>query len=293
MGLTQNTKSVPSQYDTTIIAELGQILNIYQSWIDLKKKRTETKKIEETEPMDVVIEDDDNEQDGIKELFGDQLSLKDDKSDFYSRLLDEVKQKAMDDHNDHDYYDDNEREHNPKDLVMDYIGLDMPNETNNKEKEEQISTKMSENVQMEEDDLYDYEYSDDSEDEFSKKECVQKQAIAYDEDTGSHKDAEDENEDDLLMDSIVLNGQIDGDKAYISPSTEPHDEDEDDALYQYDDEEDESQHEVIEYDEPKKDENNEDANKYEYDYDDEEEDEAGDDDANIQNVSDKHFYNAH
>merc|ERR1712228_699597 len=132
--------------------------------------------------MDVVIEDDDNEQDGIKELFGDQLSLKDDKSDFYSRLLDEVKQKSMNDHNDHDYYDDNEREHNPKDLVMDYIGLDMPketkqNETNNKEKEEQISTKMSENVQMEEDDLYDYEYSDDSEDEFSKKECVQSKQL--------------------------------------------------------------------------------------------------------------------
>merc|ERR1712228_320566 len=169
MGLTQNTKSVPSQYDTTIIAELGQILNIYQSWIDLKKKRTETKKIEETEPMDVVIEDDDNEQDGIKELFGDQLSLKDDKSDFYSRLLDEVKQKSMNDHNDHDYYDDNEREHIPKETKQ--------NETNNKEKEEQISTKMSENVQMEEDDLYDYEYSDDSEDEFSKKECVQSKQL--------------------------------------------------------------------------------------------------------------------
>merc|ERR1712130_65406 len=98
-----------------------------------------------------------------------------------------------------------------------------------------------------------------------------------------------------------------GDKVYISPSTEPNDEDEDDALYQYDDEDDEddeeSQHKVIgspifsRFHEPpprhqtKKDENNEDVNEYEYDYDDDEEDEFGGN-ANIQNVSDRHFYNA-
>merc|ERR1712176_448312 len=130
---------------------------------------------------------------------------------------------------------------------------------------------------MEDDDLYDYEYSDDTEDELmenkqvvhnenDKPECepklnhkkepqlnelMKKEQIAYDEDTGSHKDAEEDdssqNEDDLLMDSVVINGQIVCDnKVYISPSTEPHDESiDDEALYQYDDEDSESQNDLI------------------------------------------------
>merc|ERR1712173_389881 len=83
-------------------------------------------------------------------------------------------------------------------------------------------------------------------------EIMKKEEIAYDEDTGSHKDAEDDdsssqNEDDLLMDSVVINGQIVCDnKVYISPSTEPHDESiDDEALYQYDDEDSDSQNDVI------------------------------------------------
>merc|ERR1712129_140461 len=62
--------------------------------------------------------------------------LNDDKSDFYSRLLDEVQQKAM---NDCDYYEaDGKAMHNPKDLVMDYIGISATQQPTKEIEKEQV-----------------------------------------------------------------------------------------------------------------------------------------------------------
>jgi len=245
--LTQNTLSVPSQYDTTIVAELGQILNIYQSWIDTKKKTEIVEELND-EPFDDLNVD--LEKDVVYEeelLFVDKKqndfpTLNDDKSDFYSRLLDEVQQKAM---NDCDYYDaDSKGMHNPKDLVMDYIGVSATKQEENEQvDDEKYEEKQSENekvnnVDLDDEVLYDYEYSDESEDDIvvenknENKECVVKQA-SCDESTVKD-DAENvhDDQDDLLMDSVILShGHLQCDRAYISPSTEDEDE-----LYQYDEE---------------------------------------------------------
>merc|ERR1712154_439172 len=73
--LVNNTASVPSQYDTTIIAELGQILNIYQSWIDIKKSNKM-----ETHQLQIKTQEEEMEDNEIEELFGTpaaQLCLND------------------------------------------------------------------------------------------------------------------------------------------------------------------------------------------------------------------------
>eukprot|EP00483_Globobulimina_turgida_P012256 UN12278 len=142
--LTLNRREMPSQYDTSIIAELGQILNIYQAWID-EKKREKNNMVVHVPLCD----------DGIKE------------SDFYSRLLDEVQAKAMYEHGDHDYFDDGDT-HNPKDLVMDYIGFNDMKDVIHEDVEDNKKNNENEDPnenQDENDELYQYEYSDDTDEQ--------------------------------------------------------------------------------------------------------------------------------
>ena len=296
---------VPSQYDNVIIAELGQILSIYQKWIDEKKKtNTATTNDDEKEPKpvdrnisnnssgsaDSLMNDDNNgtimnlddfnheefdEAHGIKQLFGTpKMSAQDihnipiddntgNGGDYFSRFLDEVHQKALYEHEDHDYPDNDL--HDPKDLVMGYIGFldncqndndndnhdnkvcdDKPiintiNDTTTKDEDNILVQPMENthvnNVNEEEDqvkqipvyngdipdeELYDYEYSDESDDEIPIQNHQQQQQIVAadgnnnDDDNKKtqeqcNKDLEpiagvpnQEEPDDLLTDSVIL-----------------------------------------------------------------------------------------
>eukprot|EP01084_Bolivina_argentea_P102006 182817_1 len=230
--LTQNTAAVPSQYDTTIIAELGQILNVYQAWIDGKNSAKKTEKeLEKTDGklMENAAQEEDevlNEEDQhIKDmmelqdpLFGVPFQLhheetesfgahnsNDHESDFYSRLLDEVQQKAVFEHDD--------AHANPKDLVMDYIGFDSYKEqTNDDEKQKDVDKEAKEVEKQEkkekeyddDDALYDYEYSDDTEEE----EQIEKANEKEDEDAALYQYDDDDDEEDMKQDQKNGNGAI-------------------------------------------------------------------------------------
>merc|ERR1712129_687014 len=100
-------------------------------------------------------------------------------------------------------------------------------------KESESENKKVNTVDLDDETLYDYEYSDDSEDDLLENKQIEKESVvkqtSCDEDT--EKDDANNDQDDLLMDSIVLNGHLQCDRAYISPSTEDEDE-----LYQYEEE---------------------------------------------------------
>jgi len=96
--LSSHTATLPSQYDTTIIAELGQILCIYQRWIDVKNDEllqlpmamtmgntqaliNHNNATHEGQAHSVAHSVEIDEESGIKQLFGDIDIAYDDEED--------------------------------------------------------------------------------------------------------------------------------------------------------------------------------------------------------------------
>jgi len=283
--LTKSTSTASPESSNVEIAELGQILSVYQWWIDGKgamrtPKMAHSHLIDSNHDYDQEID----EEEGIKQLFGVRVTVKEDEDDevlidggdaihclnghdldhdhgmereddvlsdhdrmmdsnggkavdFYSRLLEEAQQNAMEEDGDidaphrRDHFDFRRR---PTNLVMDYIGCchdefgTVPLSPNHELCKNEVKMEdgtgckvgfgqnqngnLNENgigIGNEEDDeeaLYDYEYSDESEvRSFEKHDDDTDSDQGHDDDERADVKASEPNDVfDLIANSIAL-----------------------------------------------------------------------------------------
>jgi len=137
-----------SPYNNLIIAELGQLLNAYQVWMDHKISE-EMHEVAEAAEIESIEQHREIEIDA-KTMSSTKGSTAD---DFYSRLLDEVQQKALEDEHENDEQDFV----TPRHLVMDYLADSVVEDVVTGT----VDVQIEEEVKMDAETIYDYEVSDE------------------------------------------------------------------------------------------------------------------------------------